>query len=60
MHNFVVHSNDSACRKNGCLGMDQVLYPAVDEVSLHMYHKYWCKEDTEQWDIHLGGVTCTT
>ena len=25
MHNFVVHSNESACRKSGCLGMDQVI-----------------------------------
>ena len=23
-YNFVVHSNDSACRKSGCLGLDQV------------------------------------
>ena len=24
MHNFVVHSNESACRKIGRLGLDQV------------------------------------
>ena len=24
MHSFEVHSNESACRKNGCLGMEQV------------------------------------
>ena len=24
MHNFVVHSNESACWKSGCLGLDQV------------------------------------
>ena len=24
MHNFVVHSNESACRKSGALGLDQV------------------------------------
>ena len=22
MHNFVVHSNESACRKSGCLGLE--------------------------------------
>ena len=24
MHNFVVHSNEDACRKSGRLGLDQV------------------------------------
>ena len=24
MHNFVVHSNESACRKIGCLGIEQI------------------------------------
>ena len=24
MHSFEVHSNESACRKNGCLGLEQV------------------------------------
>ena len=24
MHSFEVHSNESASRKNGCLGLDQV------------------------------------
>ena len=26
MHNFVVHSNESACRKSGRLGLDQVYF----------------------------------
>ena len=26
MHNFVVHSDESACRKSGCLGLDQVFW----------------------------------
>ena len=25
MHNFVVHLDESACKKIGCLGMDQVI-----------------------------------
>ena len=28
MHNFVVHSNESACRKSGRLGMEQVYIQA--------------------------------
>ena len=26
MHNFEVHSNESACRNSGRLGLDQVIY----------------------------------
>ena len=26
MHNFVVHSNESECRKGGRLGLDQVYF----------------------------------
>ena len=26
MHSFEVHSNESACRKSGCLGLEQVMY----------------------------------
>ena len=26
MHSFEVHSNESACRKSGRLGLDQVIY----------------------------------
>ena len=26
MHSFIVHSNESACRKSGCLGLDQINY----------------------------------
>ena len=31
MHNFVVHSNEGACRKRGCLGLEQVIntWPTV-------------------------------
>ena len=33
MHSFEVHSNESACRKSGCLGLEQVLgmtcYPFI-------------------------------
>ena len=27
MHSFEVHSNESACRKSGCLGLEQVIIP---------------------------------
>ena len=30
MHSFGVHSNESACRKNGRLGMEQVTYRVMD------------------------------
>ena len=29
MHNFVLRSNESACRKIGRLGMEQVIHPQV-------------------------------
>ena len=32
MHSFEVHSNESACRKTGCLGPEQV----VQQVILNM------------------------
>ena len=31
MHNFVVHSNESGCRKNGRLGLEQVLNDALNK-----------------------------
>ena len=35
MHNSVVHSNESACRKSGRLGLEQVLSgPVYDEGSI--------------------------
>ena len=30
MHNFVVHLNDSACRKSGSLGLEQVQLNYMD------------------------------
>ena len=40
MHNFVVHSNESACIKSGRLGMEQVIYemPAVQLSALLLEH----------------------
>ena len=29
MHSFEVHSNESACRKTGCLGTEQVVYQVI-------------------------------
>ena len=31
MYNFVVHSNESGCRKNGRLGLEQVLNDALNK-----------------------------
>ena len=36
MHNFAVHSNESAWRKSGCLGLEQVYYCGMRERCLHM------------------------
>ena len=33
MHNFVVHSNESACRKSRCLGLYQVFIRRVNILS---------------------------
>ena len=35
MHNFVVHSNESACRKSGYLGMDQFIHWNLCSVTSH-------------------------
>ena len=32
MHSFEVHSNESACRKSGRLGMEQVLTPPPKDI----------------------------
>ena len=29
MHNFLVHSNERACRKSGRLGLNQVIYSGI-------------------------------
>ena len=34
MHSFEVHSNESACRKKVCLGMEQVHIDAIISESL--------------------------
>ena len=34
MHNFVVHSNESACRKSGRLGLEQV-YSIINNIGTY-------------------------
>ena len=46
MHNFVVRTNESACRKSGRLGMEQVLYDNTQGESLMSYTK---RRATMKW-----------
>ena len=36
MHNFIVHSNESVCRKSGRLGLDQVV-SGISRISIMEY-----------------------
>ena len=39
MHSFEVHSNESACRKSGRLGLEQVKYHiSIDAYNSHLHH----------------------
>ena len=46
-HNFVVHSNESACRISGCLGLEQVFYKFCD----HPAGDWW-KWDSDHHRLH--------
>ena len=37
MHNFVVHSNESVCRKGGCLGLERILCAGKHTVRTYKY-----------------------
>ena len=37
MHSFEVHSNESVCRKSGCLGLEQVMYSMIVLYMLHLH-----------------------
>ena len=39
MRNFVVHSNESACRKSGCLGLEQVLIGHINSGQPILFEK---------------------
>ena len=48
MHSFEVHSNESACRKSGRLGLEQVLYRCY--IGDEKTEGDWIKEHKEKWE----------
>ena len=38
MHSFELHSNESACRKKGRLGLEQVMYKNYDKSNVRGFH----------------------
>ena len=50
MHSFEVHSNESACRKSGRLGLEQVIYEQLSGSKLS-----WTRIKTPTKSQRTGG-----
>ena len=60
MHNFVVHSNESACRKSGRLGLEQVIIVYSVRVSYVARNgiNYWTGRIRRRYRSGGGGGDC--
>ena len=48
MHSFEVHSNESACRKSGRLGLEQVIHTLVRKEGLRHFDSLFTDVESKQ------------
>ena len=51
MHNFVVHSNESACRKRGSFGLEQVIVEGISTVNFSFLELKGPEGIGIEWDL---------
>ena len=54
MHTFLVHSNESACRKSGPLGLEQVTNKTQEQLCETRHSETVVHQFHHGWRIHIS------